>query len=537
MDHHENVESPDAGAVNKQGVTRRMLFFASWIALAAWISNFDNGYAGTVLIMPSYKRAFGTCVATTDPATNETTTTCTLSATQQSLISVASLFMGLGGILSAPTGHYLGRRRTVAFACILSVVGAAGMLGTTGSFLNYMVCRCISAVGLGQLLAVTSIYGAECIAASKRGFLLNLYNVGLAMGNVASTAVCAGSSTLSADNDWQWKTPIMCQIPLGIILGVGIFMFPESPRWLLLKGKEEAARKSFGKFYGKDPKSDEITAQIRDVERHVELEKALGSTTAWTEIYHRTDIRRTSVSALIMIALAISGIQFVAPYTALFLSGIGVTNPYLINVIIGVSILAGASVGSWTVEYGGRRFCMLVGYSSMSVCMLIVGAVGTGLGQTNSVSQKVMVAFLSIWAFIFGGFIGPTVWLASAEMHSIRLRTYGQANTTLIYEIFSFGASFWTPYMLNAQYGDMGTNVGYFHFGVSVALFILVFLFVPETARLTLEQIDDYFTSGRKAWHTSTARNKQIASGQDSDAGFCLQDNGVLKTEHEPVKV
>ncbi|EON98862.1 putative mfs monosaccharide transporter protein [Phaeoacremonium minimum UCRPA7] len=528
-EHHEDVDASDANTSNKQGVTRTMLFFTIWIAFASWISNFDNGYAGTVITMPAFKSAFGSCETTIDAATGAPTTTCTLSAMKQSLINLASLFMGVGGVLSGPTGYYLGRRGTVAFASALSVVGAAGMLGTSGSYINYMVCRCISSVGLGQMLAATSIYGAECVAANRRGVLLGLFNVGLAMGNVAATAVCAGSATLDPSNNWQWQTPVICQIPLGILLGTGIWMFPESPRWLMTKGNEEAARKSFGRFYGKPAYSQQITTQINDVLRHLESERALGSTTSWTEIFHRADIRRTSVSALILVGLAISGIQFVAPYTALFLQGVGVSNFYVINVIIGVSILAGASIGSWTVEYGGRRFSLILGYSILSVCMLIVGAVGTALDQSNPIAQKVLVAFLCIWAFVFGGFIGPCVWLASAEMHSVRLRTYGQANTTLFYEIFAFGSSFWTPYMLSADYGNMGTNVGYFHFGVSAVLAVLMFLFVPETARLTLEQIDEYFTSGRKAWHTSTRRNKLIASGTESDTG-------VLGTELEQAK-
>ena len=71
--------------------------------------------------------------------------------------------------------------------------------------------------------------------------------------------------------------------------------------------------------------------------------------------------------------------------------------------------------------------------------------------------------------------------------------------------------------MLSEEYGNMGTNVGYFYFGVTVVVLAFTFFFVPETARLTLEQIDDYFTSGRRAWSTSTRRNKLIASGNMYD--------------------
>ena len=65
--------------------------------------------------------------------------------------------------------------------------------------------------------------------------------------------------------------------------------------------------------------------------------------------------------------------------------------------------------------------------------------------------------------------------------------------------------------MLSKDYGNMGTNVGYFYFGVTVAMAVLIFVFVPETSQLTLEQIDDFFLSSGKTWKTSTRKNKAIS--------------------------
>ena len=523
----EDRAATSASEPQKQRPTWFMLWFSIWVSLAAWIANFDTGFQGVVLIMPSYNKAFGSCQMMPDPTTNQMGEVCMLSATQQSITGVTTIFVAIGGALAGLTGHYLGRRGTIQCGCLLAVVGAAGMLGTAGSLLRYMVCKAIGGVGIGQLLASSLVYGTECVAASHRGLLLGLYNYGLSMGNVAASAVAAGSSTLAPTNNWQWKAPIICQIPLGVILGVGILMFPESPRWLLTKGREEEARQSFGKFYRKDPYAAEVTAQVRDVQKYIELEKAAGATTSWTEIYHRNDIRRTVVSAICLLGVALTGIQFVAPYTALFLSGLGIHNPYLLNVIIGLCIFAGALLGPLTLEYGGRRFCMLYGYSVMACCMLIVAGVGGGLGVANPVAQNLLVAFLCIWAFVFGGSAGPAAWLASAEMHSVRLRTYGQANTAFFYSIVGFASNFWTPYMLSKDYGNMGTNVGYFYFGLTVIWIALIFFFVPETARLTLEQIDDLFASGRMAYTTSTRRNRAIAGGDKpvvpSEAGGAIE--------------
>ncbi|KAJ5752107.1 hypothetical protein N7520_009024 [Penicillium odoratum] len=495
------------------GSTRAMLRVALMVSFAAWIVNFDNGYTGTVLIMPSYKKAFGTCTQLMDQ-TGKITEECSINPLQQSLISLNYMFIGIGGGISGLTGRFYGRRGTFQIGCALAIIGAAGMLGTgngEGSFLHYMICRCISAMGLGHVITASTTYGSECIVAQKRGFALGIYNVGLALGNVASSAVCAGSAQLERDNNWQWKTPILCQIPLGIILGAGILMFPESPRWILNHDHdEEGARKAFGMLYQMDPFAPEITAQIEDIKAHIKAEKAISKSTSWYEIYQAKHIRRTTASAVIQIGLSITGIQFVQPYATTFLRGVGVSNPYLINVIIGVCILGGAVLGPWVVEYGGRRLTMLVGYTMMAACMLILSSVSTALGQ-DSISKIVVVVLLCFWSFIFGGTIAPTNNLAAVEMHSVSLRTYGQANTTIVYGIFSFGATFWTPYMLDAQYGNMGANVGYFYAGVTVVIAVLIFLLVPETASLTLEEIDNVFDSKIPPWKTSVAGNKKIA--------------------------
>ncbi|CAG8046945.1 unnamed protein product [Penicillium salamii] len=484
--------------------TWRMIVLAIWVSFAVFIASFDQGYAGIVLIMPSFQTSFGTC---------RPDSPCTLTTLQQSLISITVLFQALGSATTGLLGYKLGRKTTIQIACVLCAVGAAGMLGTEGSFLHYMVCKCISGVGIGQLLASSMVYGSECVVASKRGLLLGVFNVGLALGNVLAAAVCAGSSTLSPDNDWQWKTPIVCQIPLALILGFGTMMFPESPRWLLLRQKKEEARFSFAAFRSLNPGSVEVTAQLDDVQRHLDLEQSLSATASWTEIYRGRDLRRTAISAMILVGLSLTGIQFISQYAALFLSGVGIKNPYLITVIVGLCIFAGSLIGPHALEYGGRRFSLLLGYTLMAACMLILASVSTGLGPSHPVAKNVVVVFLCLWSFVFGGFIGSGAWLSSAEMHSVRLRTYGQANTTCLYEIGSFGAAFWTPYMLHPDYGDMGANVGYFYFGITIVVLILTYLFVPETARLTLEQIDDLFLRGEKAWKTSLKENKAIAQG------------------------
>lgn len=148
----------------------------------------------------------------------------------------------------------------------------------------------------------------------------------------------------------------------------------------------------------------------------------------------------------------------------------------------------------------------------MAASMLTFAAVASATSQSDPTTQKVLVVFLCVWSFTFGATSGPIAWVSSSEMHSIRMRTKGQSYAVGVYEVFSFGAAFWTPYMLSAEYGNMGTNVGYFYAGITVVFIVLTFFFLPETGRLSLEQIDEYFLGGEPAWRTSLGRNKRVSA-------------------------
>lgn len=274
-------------------------------------------------------------------------------------------------------------------------------------------------------------------------------------------------------------------------------------------------------------------AQVQETLYYLELERSFSKDSKWSDIFRGTDLKRTIASTLVGIAIAITGSKFLSTYAAIFLAGVGISNPYHITLTYAACTCIGALLSPWLVEFVGRRYALLIGYGSMAVFMFIIAAVGTALGQENSSCRTISIVFISFWGVVYAGFIGTSLTVTTAEMHSVRLRGYGQGFVIFIYEIFSFASSFATPYMLNRSYGNMGLNVGYFFggmklfnsavdllltrlAGLTIIVWVLIFFLVPETGRLTLEEIDEMFTSGKKAWNTSLKGNKQKRRNQDS---------------------
>ena len=108
--------------------------------------------------MVPFKAAYGECVYKPNAA-GHMAHVCTVTALQQSLISLTLLFAAIGGATSGITGRYLGRRGTLQVGSFLIALGAGSMLGTTGNYTAYLACKCIGGVGIGQIIAGATAYG------------------------------------------------------------------------------------------------------------------------------------------------------------------------------------------------------------------------------------------------------------------------------------------------------------------------------------------------------------------------------------------
>lgn len=510
-----HVEDRDVSASGTTlPTTARVMFFAVFVGLGGWLLNFDLTYSGTVLQMNAFKSSFGHCSAESVSNASSTELVCTVTALQQSLTNLSSLFIGLGALSSGFLGSWLGRRTCIQVGCAIQAIGAAGSTGTAGNFVAYIACKCVTGFGLGLLYTTTVPYGIEFMPPHRRGALIGLFNIGLCLGSLCMSLVCLGTSSL--DSNWAWKTPIICAVPVALIYGTLIMLFPESPRWLVVNGRDKAAADAFLRMYKGHLTMETAESLAGNIKQHIDADREMASGINWFDIFRRRYVRRLLSACLVTIASALCGSFFVNMYAAIFFGQLHVAqNPFVLTVIISACALPGACVGPFVAEGLGRRRAQLFGYGILGTLMLVIGVVNSCLGSKNPASVTVLITLLCIWQTVLNALVTSTNWLLASELHTVRLRTYGQAFVMGVTFVFQFASVFYTPYMINPGYGNMGINITYFFFGLSALFLVLIYLIVPETGQLSLEQLDDYLDSEKRAWRTSLRKNRAMSRGLD----------------------
>ncbi|GAA6064442.1 hypothetical protein JCM10212_000141 [Sporobolomyces blumeae] len=175
-----------------------------------------------------------------------------------------------------------------------------------------------------------------------------------------------------------------------------------------------------------------------------------------------------------------------------FFSNSGIDNPFIITIATNVVNVGMTVPGIWAVDKLGRRALLLYGAFGMAVAQLIVAIVGVATPESNQASQKVLVAFVCLFIAHFAATWGPLAWVVTSEIYPQTTRGKQMSMSTASNWLLNFAIGYATPYLVDDKPGSAGlkTNVFWIWGGFCVIAFAFVFLFVPETKGLSLEQVD-----------------------------------------------
>jgi MFS transporter, SP family, sugar:H+ symporter len=216
------------------------------------------------------------------PISEDEPTGYTLSASQKSLIvSILSAGTFFGALIGGQCAEWIGRRLTIMVSCLIFAIGVA--IQVAASTVNTLAAgRLIAGLGVGGVSVVVILYVSEISPKRVRGLLVSGYQWAITIGLLIAACVDQGTQHLDSPN--SYRIPIALQLIWAAILALGLFLLPESPRYLVKKGRPESALRALSRVRGQPVDSPYLQAELAEIQANFEHEMKITST-SWLDCF------------------------------------------------------------------------------------------------------------------------------------------------------------------------------------------------------------------------------------------------------------
>lgn len=460
-----------------------LIFFMIYMALCAFNYGFDVGTFSGVQGMHSFTRRFGEY--------NAKKNIFTIPAWLLSIMT-ATPFLGkaVGCIICGPIAEKWGRKVAIFGLCILSFIGVT-LQTSAASAAQFTIGRVFTFAMTGMTIVVVPIFQAEASPRVLRGMFGSTLQAMVVFGQVISTLVTYGTETI--ESAASWRIPIGLQFVAPCLLCSLLYYLPESPRWLLSRGRREEAIESLGKFRTKTT-LEEVSVELDGIA----LSHTRENQGTWAEVFNAENRRRTAVATLAMFGQQITGQAFASQYAVVFYQSQGFgQSAFLFNVLNSVISLFAVMITWLFVDSTGRRPVLLVGGAFMSFFFYLFGAIGSIPEDSRSGAMtNLMVACLMLFYFFYNLSWAPVSYIIVSEIAAQRVREKTNLFACVISVLTTFTTSYTIPYLISDKYANLGARVGYIYGSTSLVMVIATFFFIPELKGRTLEEVDQLFASG-----------------------------------------
>ncbi|KAI8629227.1 general substrate transporter [Xylariaceae sp. FL1651] len=487
-------------------VTIRAYLICAFAAFGGIFFGYDTGWMGGVLAEPYFITLYtGYQYDYTNkvPLNGVSTDDFIIPGPTSSLFtSILSLGTFLGSLVGADIADYIGRRPTIIGGCFVFVVGCILEIASTNQEVLFVFGRLIAGGGVGFISSVVILYMSEIAPKAVRGAVVSGYQFCITLGILFANIVVYTSQ--GRQDTGSYRIPIGVQFLWAIILAIGLFILPESPRFFVKKGKLEEAAKALAFCRGQPRESDYIRDELAEIVANNEHEMAhipqQGYFQSWAACFKgslaRGDspIRRTLLGAGLQAAQQLTGINFIFYFGPQFFKQLGtIPNVFLISLITTLVNSLTTPLAFFNMEYLGRRKLLIGGGIGMIVCQFIIAIVGVTAGRTelnNYAATSAMIAFICINIAFFANTWGPGAWVVIGEIFPLPIRSRGVGISTSSNWLWNTIIAVITPYLVSKDKANLGPKVFFLWGSLCILSVLFAYFLVPELKGLSLEQAD-----------------------------------------------
>ena len=329
----------------------------------------------------------------------------------QTEVAASSLLLGclLGAAGASMIGDRYGRKKSLIASAILFSLSALGA-AAANSVALFSAARLVGGLAIGLASVLTPVYIAEISPSKNRGTLVSLNQLAIVIGILFAYLV-SWQIARFGENSWRWMLAVAAIPSLAFFLG--LLAIPESPRWLLSRGRHDEGERILARIFGATVAREQVQA----------VEKAAASEEgSWREVFSLGMRKRLGVGMFLALFCQITGINTVLYYGSIIVSehfpGQSTSMALIANVIIGTVNLVFTIVAMIYLDRWGRRAILLTASGGMggALTLLVVGL------NIRGISPVLMLGAILLYVAFFALGMGPGPWLIISEIFPTKVR-------------------------------------------------------------------------------------------------------------------
>ncbi|KAJ6587619.1 MFS transporter [Mycena vulgaris] len=425
---------------------------------------------------------------------------------QSGLSNGANVGEIIGLFLNGWVSERYGYRYTV-MACLCCIIAFTAIFFTAQNVVDLQVAEILCGIPWGVFQTLTITYASEVCPVALRGYLTTYVNFCWGLGQVIGIGVI--KSMLPRTDAWAYRIPYALQWMWPVPLLVGVALAPESPWWLVRRGRLAEAKHALLRLTSLDRETEfDADETIAMMQHTTMLEEKLTRGATYWDCFKGTDLRRTEIVCMVWAMQNLAGNSFTG-YSTYFLEQAGLPAAKSYDFALGQYGINMAGVfGAWALMARGvgRRTLYLSGLVGLCVILMCLGFLGLAPARHRDEAALATGCLMLVWALIYQCTVGTVAYSLVGELSTRRLLIKSVVLGRNMYNVVGIVCSVLTPYMLNPSAWDWGNYAGFFWGGICFLCVVYTYFRLPEPQGRSFAELDLLFEKGVSARKFASTR-------------------------------